>query len=81
VRKFTDSVHIKIVDKCQSVWQLANLFGVVLENPRPKSWGRSGPLDDQEAEALIESTIVDEGGHITTDYKAATDRLRDRAFK
>ena len=77
----SDEVHSRIVDKCQNVWQLANFFSVVLENPRPKSWGRSGPLADQEAEALIESTVVDERGRITTDYKAATDRLKERAFK
>ena len=77
----SDEVHNRIVDKCHDVWQLANFFSVVLENPRPKSWARSGPLDNQEAEALIESTVVDERSHITTDYKAATDRLVARGFK
>jgi hypothetical protein len=66
------------MDKCHNVRQLSCFLSTVFCNPRPKSWarsGRSGPLDDQEAEALIESTVIDERGHVTTDYKAATDRL------
>ena len=77
----SDEVHTKMVNKCQNVWQLSNLFSVVLDNPRPKSWGSSGQLSDQEAIALIDSTIIDERGRVNTDYKMAMNKIRKSNLK
>lgn len=71
-------VHERIVDKCQDIWRLANFFNVVLDNPRPKTWGRTGRLVDEEAKALIQSTVITREGRISTDFTAAAAILEDK---
>lgn len=71
-------VHEQIADKCHDVRRLANLLSVVLDNPRPASWGRTGPLVDQEAEALLEATLITADGRVSTDYRAATTILEEK---
>ena len=71
-------VHEQIVDKCQDVQRLANFLSVVLANGRPRSWGRTGPLVDEEAEALLSSTVITPEGGVSTDYERALAILGDK---
>jgi len=79
--QLSDKVYEQVADKCQDVWRLAVFLGTVFENPRPKTWRRTGPLVDEEAEALIEaSCFLGTRGRLTTDYRVATQRLIEKGF-
>jgi len=71
-------VHEQIVEKCQDVRRLSIFFSVVLANGRPKSWGRAGPLVDEEAEALLQATVITPEGRVSTDYEAAKKILGEK---
>jgi hypothetical protein len=71
-------VHEQIVDKCQDLWRLASFLSVVLANARPRTWRGTGPLVDDEAEALLEATSIAESGRVSTDYGVAERLLRHK---